>query len=126
MDYQRFLDGVKRLQFIRTEEAADAAIKAVLGILASSMNQEQAEKFVSRLPEPLTIKALRSQQARPLDITMEEFFDEIGAEFKLNPDQAKKLVDTVFRLTKDAVGEETITEVEFDMPAELAEELEAA
>lgn len=126
MDYQRFLDTVKRLQFIRTEEAADAAIKAVLGILASSMNQEQAEKFVSRLPQPLTILTLRSQQAPPLDITMEEFFDEIGSEFKLNPDQAKKLVDTVFRLTKDAVGEETITEVEFDMPAEVAEELEAA
>jgi uncharacterized protein (DUF2267 family) len=126
MDYQRFLDGVKRLQFIRTEQEADAAIKAVLGILASSMNQEQAEKFASRLPEPLTIKTLRSHQARPLDITIEEFFDEIGAEFNLNPDQAKKLVDTVFRLTKDAVGEETITEVEFDMPADVAEELEAA
>lgn len=126
MDYQKFLDTVKRLQFIRTEEAADAAIKAVLGILASSMNREQAEKFVSRLPEPLNIKTLRSHQARPLDITIEEFFDEIGAEFKLNPDQAKKLVDAVFRLTKDAVGEETITEVEFDMPAEVAEELEAA
>lgn len=126
MDYQRFLDGVKKLQFIRTEDAADGAIKAVLDILASSMNQEQAEKFISRLPEPLNIKILRSHQARPLDITIEEFFDEIGAEFKLNPDQAKKLVDTVFRLTKDAVGEETITEVEFDMPAEVAEELEAA
>lgn len=126
MDYQRFLDGVKRLQFIRTEAAADAAIKAVLGILASSMNQEQAEKFASRLPEPLNIKTLRSPQSRPIDITIEEFFDEIGAEFNLNPDQAKKLVDTVFRLTKNAVGEETITEVEFDMPAEVAEELEAA
>lgn len=126
MDYQRFLDTVKRLQFIRTEEAADAAIKAVLGILASSMNREQADKFVSKLPEPLDIKTLRSHQALQLDITIEEFFDEIGAEFKLNPEQAKKLVDTVFRLTKDAVGEETITEVEFDMPAEVAEELEAA
>ncbi|OGP15621.1 MAG: hypothetical protein A2052_07080 [Deltaproteobacteria bacterium GWA2_54_12] len=126
MDYQIFLDSVKRLQFIRTADAADAAIKAVLGILASSMNREQAEKFVSKLPEPLTIKTLRSPQARPLDITIEEFFDEIGSEFKLNTGQAKKLVDTVFRLTKDAVGEETITEVEFDMPAEVAEELEAA
>jgi len=126
MDYQIFLDSVKRLQFIRTADAADAAIKAVLGILASSMNREQAEKFVSKLPEPLTIKTLRSPQARPLDITIEEFFDEIGSEFKLNTGQAKKLVDTVFRLTKDAVGEETITEVEFDMPADVAEELEAA
>lgn len=126
MDYRTFLDAIKRLQFIRTEEAADAAIKAVLGILASSMNQEQAEKFISRLPEPLAIEPLRSPQAPQLDITIEEFFDEIGAEFKLNPEQAKKLVDTVFRLTKDAVGEETITEVEFDMPADVAEELEAA
>lgn len=126
MDYQKFLESVKRLQFIKTEEKADAAIKAVLSILASSMNQEQAEKFFSRLPEPLTTPALRSRGARPLDISIEEFFDEIGSEFNLNPDQSKKLVDAVFRLAKDAVGEETITEVEFDMPADVAEELEAA
>lgn len=126
MDYRSFIEGVKKLSFIRTEERADAAVKAVLGILASSMNREQAEKFAARLPEPLTVENLRSHQARPLDITIEEFFDEIGAQFKLNPDQAKILVDTVFRLAKGAVGEETITEVEFDMPPDVAEELEAA
>lgn len=126
MEYQRFVEGVKRLSFIRTDEKADAAIKAVLGILASSMNSEQAEKFTAKLPEPLTLQSLRGHQARPLDITIEEFFDEIGAQFKLNPDQAKILVDTVFRLAKGAVGEDTITEVEYDMPPDVAEELEAA
>lgn len=126
MDYRNFVEGVKKMQFIRTEEKADAAIKTVLGILASSMTGEQAEKFASRLPEPLTAELLRGHQARPLDITIEEFFDEVGAEFSLNPDQSKKLVDTVFRLAKQAVGEETITEVEYDMPPDVAEELEAA
>lgn len=126
MDYRSFIEGVKKLSFIRTEEKADAAVKAVLGILASSMSSEQAEKFASRLPEPLSIEHLRGHQARPLDITIEEFFDEIGAEFRLGPDQAKILVDTVFRLAKAAVGEDTITEVEFDMPPDVAEELEAA
>lgn len=126
MEYRSFIEGVKKLSFIRTEERSDAAVKAVLGILASSMNREQAEKFTSRLPEPLNIQNLRSHQARPLDITIEEFFDEIGAQFRLNPDQAKILVDTVFRLAKGAVGEDTITEVEYDMPPDVAEELEAA
>lgn len=126
MDYRSFLEGVKKLQFIRTEEKADAAIKAVLGILASSMGSEQAEKFFSRLPEPLATEALKSPLAAPLDITIEEFFDEVGSEFNLTPDQSKKLVDTVFRLAKYAVGEQTITEVESDMPADVAEELEAA
>ncbi len=126
MDYRSFVEGVKKLQFIRTEEKAEEAIKAVLGILASSMGAEQAEKLFSRLPEPLTMENLRSRQARPLDITIEEFFDEVGAEFNLAPDQSKKLVDTVFRLAKYAVGEDTITEVESDMPPDVAEELEAA
>ena len=90
------------------------------------MTGEQAEKFASRLPEPLTTDILRGHQAHPLDITIEEFFDEVGAEFSLTPDQSKKLVDTVFRLAKQSVGEETITEVEFDMPPDVAEELEAA
>ena len=126
MEYSRFVDRVKDLDFVGSYERADAVIKAVLGILASSMDEEHAKKLTGRLPEPLTFERLRGHQARPVDITIEEFFSEIGAQFRINPDQAKKAVDTVFRLCKEAVGEDTVSEVEYDMPPDVAEELEAA
>jgi len=126
MEYSRFVDRVKDLDFVGSYERADAVIKAVLGILASSMDEEHAKKLTGRLPEPLTFERLRGHQARPVDITIEGFFSEIGAQFRINPDQAKKAVDTVFRLCKEAVGEDTVSEVEYDMPPDVAEELEAA
>ena len=126
MEYSRFVDRAKDLDFIGSYERADGVIKAVLGILASSMDEEHAKKLTGRLPEPLTLERLRGHQARPVDITIEEFFSEIGAQFRINPDQAKKAVDTVFRLCKEAVGEDTVSEVEYDMPPDVAEELEAA
>ena len=126
MEYSRFVDRVKDLDFVGSYERADGVIKAVLGILASSMDEEHAKKLTGRLPEPLTFERLRGHQARPVDITIEGFFSEIGAQFRINPDQAKKAVDTVFRLCKEAVGEDTVSEVEYDMPPDVAEELEAA
>ena len=126
MEYSRFVNEITNLDFIGSTDKADAVIKATLGILASSMDEEHARKLTERLPEPLTFEKLRSHQSRPVDITIEEFFSEIGAQFRINPDQAKTAVDTVFRLCKEAVGEDTISEIEYDMPPDVAEELEAA
>lgn len=126
MEYARFIDEVKKLDFIGSEDRADALIKASLGILASSMEEKEARKFTGKLPEPLTFEKLRSHQARPVEITIEEFFSEIGAQFRINPEQAKTAVDTVFHLVKEAVGAHTVSEAEYSMPPDVAEELEAA
>ncbi|WKZ32166.1 MAG: DUF2267 domain-containing protein [Thermodesulfobacteriota bacterium] len=126
MEYVRFIDEVKKFDFIGSEERADSLVKAVLGILASSVDEETARKFTERLPDPLTFEKLRGHQARPVEITMEEFFSEIGAQFKINPDEAKTAVDAVFHLVKEAVGAPTLSEVEYSMPPDVAEELEAA
>lgn len=126
MEYVRFIDEVKKFDFIGSEERADSLVKAVLGILASSVDEETARKFTERLPDPLTFEKLRGHQARPVEITMEEFFSEIGAQFKINPDEAKTAVDAVFHLVKEAVGAHTLSEVEYSMPPDVAEELEAA
>lgn len=126
MEYQKFLSDVENLGYFDDLETADAAVKAVLGILASSMEEEQAKRLIERLPEPLSYERLRGHQARPIDITLEEYISEIGAEFNLNDDNARELVDTVFHTTKEAVGEDAITELELDMPSDVAEELENA
>ncbi|MBE7414407.1 MAG: DUF2267 domain-containing protein [Deltaproteobacteria bacterium] len=126
MEYARFIDEVKKIDFIGSEERADSLVKGVLGILASSVDEDTARKFTERLPEPLTFEKLRGHQARPVEITIEEFFSEIGAQFKISPDEAKAAVDAVFHLVKEAVGAHTLSEVEYSMPPDVAEELEAA
>ncbi len=126
MEYSRFVNAIKDLDFIGSTDRADAVIKAILGILASSMDEEHARKLTEKLPRPLDFERLRGHQARPVDITIEEFFSEIGAQFRINPEQARTVVDAVFRLCKDAIGEETVSEIEYDMPPDVAEELEAA
>ena len=126
MDYTRFIDEVKKYGFIGSEEGADSIVKAALGILASSMSEEQARKLAARLPEPLTFERLRGHQARPVDITIEEFFSEIGAQFRISPDEARTVIDEVFRLAKEAIGEDAASELEYEMPPDVAEEFEAA
>ncbi|MBW7957098.1 MAG: DUF2267 domain-containing protein [Deltaproteobacteria bacterium] len=126
MEYSRFINEIKKFDFIGNEGRADALIKAVLGILASSMDDDTARKFTERLPEPLTFEKLRGHQARPVEITIEEFFSEIGAQFRINPEQAKTAVDAVFHLVKEAVGAHTLSEAEYSMPPDVAEEIEAA
>ena len=101
MEYSRFVNEITNLDFIGSTDKADAVIKAILGILASSMDDDHARKLTGKLPEPLTFEKLRGHQA-------------------------KTAVDTVFRLCKEAVGEDTISEIEYDMPPDVAEELEAA
>ncbi len=126
MEYAKFIDEVGKLDFIGDEGRADALVKAVIGILASSMDEGTARKFTEGLPEPLTFDRLRSHQARPVEMTIEEFFSEIGAQFRITPDQAKTAVDVVFRLVKEAVGAHAVSEAEYSMPPDVAEELEAA
>ncbi|MBI5642722.1 MAG: DUF2267 domain-containing protein [Deltaproteobacteria bacterium] len=126
MEYQKFVNDVENLGFIKDPDTADAAIKAVLGILASSMEEPQARKLTEKLPEPLTYDRLVGHQARLLDISIDEYVAEIGTQFGLNDDEARELVDTIFHNTKKAVGEDTLTELEYDMPSEIAEEFENA
>lgn len=126
VEYKRFLQDVKVLDFITTSDEADAAVKAVLGILASSMEEPEARKFTGNLPAPLTYERLRGMQTKTVAPSLDRIVSEIGNQFHLENDQAKRLVDTVFHTTRTVIGENVLTEVESDLPTDVAKELENA
>ncbi|MBE9168223.1 DUF2267 domain-containing protein [Pleurocapsales cyanobacterium LEGE 06147] len=126
MEYQQFTQEVENLDFISERDTADAAVKAVLGILASRMEESDAQKLTEQLPEPLTLEKLRSHQQRIINISVDQFFEEISTQFKLSVEQARTLANRVFHLTKDAVGNETVNEIQSHLPSDWASVLQGA
>lgn len=62
MEYRDLVKAVKELHFIKDEAMAKATVKAVLGVLASRLEEEVAQEFAESLPEPSTMT--RSGEAR--------------------------------------------------------------
>ncbi len=64
MEYQEFTDYISTLDFVPNREAGDLLIKAVLGLLCSSVDEQAARMLCNRLPDPLTLEDLRGYQPR--------------------------------------------------------------
>lgn len=126
MDYDDFIEQVKELEFIESEKEADAAVKAVLGLLAGRMEETDARLMADHLPDPLTYERLRGRQQDVTDITAGEYISEIADQFNLDEDQAEELVDTVLVVAKEAMGEDTVSDLERRLPSDWAEILENA
>jgi uncharacterized protein (DUF2267 family) len=100
---------------------ADSVIKAVLGIFASRLHEEQAQHFTERLPDPLTFERLHSHQVRPITISFDQYVTEIAQQFNLNNNQARLLISEVLHDTKEELmNNDAINEVVRDLPDDWA------
>jgi uncharacterized protein (DUF2267 family) len=126
MDYQEFLQEVVKLEFIRDEVTAERAIKTVLGVLASKLEEPRAIKLAENLPHPLALDELRNYQIEELPIPVEETIDTIGAHLQLDHEQVRILVNTVLHFAKNYMGDSTVTEIERDLPMDWILTLEKA
>jgi uncharacterized protein (DUF2267 family) len=126
MEYEDFIRAVSELDFIHDEEEADSAVKAALGILASRLDEDEARKLTEYLPNPLSYEKLRGHQLTDTDISAEEFISEIADQFNLDEDQAQELINTVLQIAKEAIGYDTIVELEQHLPEDWAEVFENA
>lgn len=126
MEYEDFIRAVSELDFIQDEEEADSAVKAALGILTGRLDEEEARKLTEDLPNPLTYEKLRGHQLNIKDISAEEYISEIADQFSLDEDQAQELVSTVLQVAKEAIGYETVAELEQHLPEDWAEVFENA
>lgn len=126
MEYPSYIKQVTDLEFIKDEQTADAAIKAVLGILASRMEEEDARKLCQSLPQPLDCNILRGHQVRPLEISVDQYFIEIGNQFNLDYNQARVLVTRVLHCVKESLERPVIDEVEEGLPGDWSRTLEEA
>jgi len=116
MDYREFIQDIKALEFIEDEDTADAAIKAVLGILSSSLEEEDARRITGVLPAPLDIVKLRGHQVRPTNVSYDECLTEVAQQFNMDNEHARLLTDAVLRSTRAALGGEKLAEVEDILP----------
>ncbi len=105
MEYQKFTDAAQECEFITDPAMADAAVKAILGIFARSLEEDEARRLTESLPEPLTLERLRGHQERRLKISLPQFISEIGEEFRLTDAQAALLIMTVLRKAERALGD---------------------
>ena len=120
MRYDDFVQHIQDLEFIQDPETADAAVKAVLGILANSLDASEAQQLCSRLPPPLTCETLRGGYSQPLRLSVEEFRNEVSIQASLTRDQAQQLVDRVLHTAREAAGEEVWQQLQASLPGEWA------
>ncbi len=106
MEFQDFTNAASEV--IEGPERAESAVKAVLGIVASHIDEDHARDFVSALPEPLTLERLRSHQQQVQPLGYHECLGLIGQQFNLGRDAARRLVMTVLHCAKEALGEDRL------------------
>lgn len=126
MRYEDFIDKVMGLGFADSRETADAMVKAVLGILASDLDEAHARKLTEKLPPPLTLEKLRGHQIRELNVSLNEYIAELSVQFNISNDQARELAHTVFHQLKEATGDEFINEMAGHLKPDLVEALQKA
>ena len=124
--YAEFIQTVQQLDFISQPDHADAAVKTVLGILASRLTESQAQHLTQKLPEPLNVDLLRGHQESDLSFSAEQFLEEISTQLEIEKAQAEALVNTVFQLTKETIGTETLKELTEFLPSDWSEMMQAA
>jgi len=70
MKFSEFIDQVKVLEFIPDEDTADAAIKAVPGILVSNLDEAEAKQLCENLPQELALEEMQAYHNKSqLDFT---------------------------------------------------------
>ncbi|MGM0427998.1 MAG: DUF2267 domain-containing protein [Thermodesulfobacteriota bacterium] len=126
MDYQEFIEDIQSLSFIEDEETADAAIKAVLGIMSSSVEEDIARRMTVALPEPLNIRKLRGHQDPVVPVTFEQCVTQIVEQFQLEEANARRLTNAVLRSTRAALGGEKLGQIEALFPETWSRAIEHA
>jgi len=119
MDYGKLLEAVQELDFIPDPKTADAAVKAVLGILASAMEENLAREFTESLPGPLTYDRLRGHQARPLEINADRYIGHLAAHFRLPEEQARLLITKTLALAKEQAEKAELKQIIYTLEQDL-------
>ena len=121
MNYRSYMDQVMKLPFINDEKAADSAIKAVLGVLASKIDEDWAQELTNVLPPELDLATLRSHQQKPVMLSIDDFFASVATQMHLDWQQARDLVGRVFHCVKESdEGADIMGEIETKLPPDWA------
>jgi uncharacterized protein (DUF2267 family) len=126
MDYDEIIRRVRRLDFIKNDETANAAVKAVHGILVSRLSEEQTRQFAEKFPEHLSLETLEGDPKRMETISVTEYTARICAQFKISVYQARTLMRTVLYFTKEAAGDNVMLDFKKSLPVDWADAIQNA
>lgn len=118
MEYRKLVDTVRDLEFIKDKAMAEAAVKAVLGVLVSRLEEEVAREFAETLPEPLDFDMLRGRQVNVTDVSVQQYRDTIAEQFELELDDAWQLVRTILHIVKEGLSDEVIEDIQETLPSD--------
>jgi hypothetical protein len=119
MNYEKLLEAVQELGFIADPKTADAAGKAVLGILAGAMHEGLAREFTESLPGPLTYDRLRGHQAKPMKIDADGYIGELAAQFRLPEEQARLLITKTLALAREQTENPDVKQIIYALEQDL-------
>jgi uncharacterized protein (DUF2267 family) len=120
MEYIELYERVRDLPFIPDADTADAAVKSVLGHLASRMDPVHAGQLSELLPEPLSMERMRGQRRPTTAITVEQFESDVREQFRLDRGQARELIETVLHVLKHHARHAMVDDWRNSLPADWA------
>jgi uncharacterized protein (DUF2267 family) len=118
MEYRDLVNAVQDFEFIKDEETAGAAVKAVLGVLASRLEENVARELANSLPKQLDYGTLRGRQMYVTNVSVQQYLEIIAKQFNLGHDDAWRLVRTVLHTVKDGIAEEVIDDIQEALPTD--------
>ncbi len=121
MQYQEFIQRARELDFIEDDTTADAAVKAVLGIMATTLDQTHAQRVAQALPEPLSLWRLRGHQQREHTIPLNEAIDVVAGQFRFSHEESDQLFHEIIACTREALPEEIVLEAQQNLPEDWRE-----
>jgi uncharacterized protein (DUF2267 family) len=126
MRYETLIDRVKDLDFVDRRGLADALLKAVLGIMASSLSAPAAQKLTQTLPEPLNYAKLRDAPDRRDRGSVEQCFRQVTRQFNLSRNEAERAVNTVLKAAKRGMNTDLRQRILRDLPQDWRDLIGAA
>lgn len=97
---------IETLDFIDSQEEAREATKTVLGLITSSLSDQEAREFTAQLPDYLDYETLRGSPQERDQIRPDECLEILRDKFELEEDQTRALLNQVVGITlREAKGE---------------------
>lgn len=101
--YQEILE---TLDFIDSQDEAEEVTKAILGMIASSLSEQEAKEFTAQLPDYLDYETLRGDPQRRERLLPEKAIQVLQQKFNLEEDDARAALNQVTAITaREAKGE---------------------
>ncbi len=126
MDYTEIIRRVRRLDFIRNDQTANAAVKAVLGSLAGRLSEEQARMLAGRFHGQLALDRFEGGNSKIEELSVADYTAAICAQFKISVYQARTLVRNVLYFTKEVSGASALLDIKKSLPTDWAEAIQNA